>query len=248
MGKRLGPALLAGAILAVLLTAPAPADVSITYPTGPDPAVSEWPRWPYPVTCGGLAFDPVASFGGATEAEKGSGGPELALRRYLEVAAAEAPVPKSYWRLVAATETRAEFAEGRLEQGPLWFSFELSEGEWRPTAPLGYCVPRTIREGRTAARWTLAEDQVLGKNTRRLRIVPSGSGCNGGRSVDAMVEKPVFSQTGKRLVMTIWLEPLPPGAYTCQALIEPPLTVKLPGRRGDRRLFDGRTYPPRLRQ
>ena len=248
MGKRLGPALLAGAVLAVLFTAPAQAGVSITYPTGPDPAVSEWPRWPYQVACGGLPFDPVASFGGATEAEKGSGGPELALRRYLEVAATEAAISKSYWRLVVAGETRAEFAEGRLGQGALWVSFELSGGEWRPTAPLGYCVPRTIREGRPAGRWTLAEDQVLGKNTRRIRIVPSGGGCNGGRSVNAMVERPVFTQFGRKLVMTIWLEPLPPGGYTCQALIEPPLSVRLPGRLGSRRLFDGGTYPPRLRQ
>ncbi len=44
--------------------------------------------------------------------------------------------------------------------------------------------------------------------------------------------------------MTILLEPLPPGAYTCQGIIDPPLAVKLSKRLGKRRLFDGGTYPP----
>ena len=235
-------------LLTLVLAMPARAGFSITYPKGPDPAVSEWPQWPYRVSCGGLPFDPVAAFGGPTEAEKGSGGPELALVKYLDAVAAQTALSKRYWRLVAATETRAEFAEGRLDQGPAWLALQLSGGEWKPAGTLGYCVPRTVSDGRVAGRWTLAEDQVLGKNTRRIRIVPGGGGCNGGRSVNAMVERPVFSQVGKRLVMTIWLEPLPPGNYTCQALIEPPLSVKLPGRLGSRRLFDGGTYPPRLRQ
>ena len=44
--------------------------------------------------------------------------------------------------------------------------------------------------------------------------------------------------------MTILLEPLPPGVYTCQGVIEPPLIVRLPGRLGERTLFDAGTYPP----
>jgi hypothetical protein len=48
------------------------------------------------------------------------------------------------------------------------------------------------------------------------------------------------------LVLTIWIRPLPPGPYTCEARIEPPLKLKLPGGRlGKRRLWDGSTYPPR---
>lgn len=44
--------------------------------------------------------------------------------------------------------------------------------------------------------------------------------------------------------MTILLDPLPPGSYTCQGVIEPPMHVRLPGRLGKRRLFDSGTYPP----
>jgi hypothetical protein len=237
------------ALLVVLSAGTASAGVSIIYPKGPDPAVSEWPHWPYPVSCGGLPFDPVAAFGGPTEAEKGTGGPEQALARYLEVAATEASISKSYWRLVAADETRVEFAEGRLEQGAAWLRFQLSGGAWKPVGTLDFCVPRTIREGSESAQWGIDGSQTLGPNTRRVKVnLSAGDGCDGGRSLDAAAERPEFRQFGKRLVMTIWLEPLPPGIYTCQKLVEPPLVVKLPGRLGDRRLFDGRTYPPRLRQ
>ncbi|MFI5027569.1 MAG: hypothetical protein ACHQCF_01135 [Solirubrobacterales bacterium] len=249
MGRRPGAMFMLVGVLVLFGVGRARADhFSITYPKGPDPAVSEWPTWSYPVSCGGLEFDPVAAFGGPTEAEEGSGGPEIALARYLDAVTAETTISRKYWRLVAATETRAEYAEGRLAQGPLWIAFELSGDEWRPAGGPHYCEPRTVREGRLAGRWTLAGSQVIGKNTRRIQVVPGGAGCNGGRSVNAMVEKPVFTQVGRKLVMTIWLEPLPPGIYTCQALVEPPLSVKLPGRLGNRRLYDGATYPPRVRQ
>jgi hypothetical protein len=221
---------------------------SIVYPKGPDPAVGEWPAWSSQVSCGGLDFNPVAAFGGPTEAESGTGGAELALQRYLAEISAYTTVSKRYWRLLAATETRTEFAEGRLEQGPLWLSFELSNGQWTHVGMPSYCVPRTVREGRVATRWTLTRGQALGRKTKRILVDLSGGGCNGGASLNAMAEKPEFRQFGKRLVMTIWLKPLPPGVYTCQALVEPPLAVKLPGRLGGRRLFDGATYPPRLRQ
>jgi hypothetical protein len=221
---------------------------SIVYPKGPDPAVSEWPAWPDQVSCGGLDFNPIAAFGGPTEAERGTGGAELALQKYLDEVAAYTTISKRYWRLLSATETRAEFAEGRLEQGPLLLAFELANGRWSHVGLPSYCVPRTVREGRVATRWTLARGQALGRSTRRIRVDLAGGGCNGGASLNAMAERPEFRQFGKRLVMTIWLEPLPPGIYTCQALVEPPLAVRLPGRLGTRQLFDGATYPPRLRQ
>lgn len=54
--------------------------------------------------------------------------------------------------------------------------------------------------------------------------------------------------------MSVWLDPVGPGYHTCEGVVEPPLTVKLPGRLGNRLLYNGGTYPParaqssRLRQ
>jgi hypothetical protein len=64
-------------------------------------------------------------------------------------------------------------------------------------------------------------------------------------SQNERTRKPIFRQFGKRLVMIILLEPLSPGIYTCQGIIEPPLKVKLPARLGSRRLFDGGAFPPK---
>jgi len=56
--------------------------------------------------------------------------------------------------------------------------------------------------------------------------------------------KPVFFELGKRLLMVMRLKSLPPGGYTCEGIIEPPLRVKLPKPLGNRTLFDGGAYPP----
>lgn len=250
MGARRGifiSALLVG-VLAVG-AATARAGFGIFYPKGPDPAVREWPSWPAPVSCGGLSFDPVAAFGGPTEAEKGPGEPEAVLRSMLDEFASRAGVSRHYWRIMAATEDRVEFAEGRLSQGPLVIPLERTSAGWRPPSAPHYCAPRTVQEGSEGARWAIDGSQTLSPNTRLIKVdlSPTYEGCDGGRSLNEAARRPVFRQFGKRLVMTIWLEPIEPGIYTCQKLIEPPLVVRLPGRLGDRRLFDGLTYPPRPR-
>jgi hypothetical protein len=50
---------------------------------------------------------------------------------------------------------------------------------------------------------------------------------------------------GRKLVITMTLEPVSPGPHTCQEVVEPPLTVRLPGRLGTRKLYDGGSFPPR---
>jgi hypothetical protein len=216
----------------------------VKYASGPDPAVYRWPSWPYPTSCLGVSFDPVAVFSGPTEAEKGSGGPELALRRYLNEGLYP-QVPTRFWRLVTATDTRVSFASGRLEQGLFWLAVELVDGEWRVAGNLDECRARTVRDGEVAVRWDRAPGQGLTRRAKRVLVKLTGSeGCNGGRSLNAAAE-PEFRRVGGKLVLTVWVEPLPPGVYTCEKRIEGPLTVKLPGRLGRRQLWDGSFYPPR---
>ena len=59
-------------------------------------------------------------------------------------------MPTRFWRLVAATETRAFFASGRLEQGLFWLAFELVDGQWRLAGNLEECRARTVRDGSVA--------------------------------------------------------------------------------------------------
>ena len=69
--------------------------------------------------------------------------------------------------------------------------------------------------------------------------------CDGGRSQNDRLQKPEFREQNGRLLMSLWLRPLPPGGYTCQGLSEPPVTIELPEPLGERELMDGGAYPPR---
>ena len=69
---------------------------------------------------------------------KGPGGPELALRKYLDDGLYP-QVPTKFWRLVAAAETHAFFASGRLEQGLFWLAVQFVEGQWRVVGTLDEC-------------------------------------------------------------------------------------------------------------
>jgi hypothetical protein len=239
------------ALLLCLAGAAAAQGWGIRYAQGPDPAVAAWPSWPHPTACDGVSFDPVSVFSGPTEAELGSGGAELALRRYLDEGLYP-HVPTRFWRPVSVTETSAHFASGRLQQGLFWLDFELVDGSWRVAGDLEECRPRTVRKGILAARWAPVDGQVLTPATRRIRVDLASPyrECNGGRDDSRAAEAPSFVSRGKRLVLSIWVPPapeLPPGfAYNCKGRKRTPLSVRLPGRLGSRSLWDGGVYPPVL--
>jgi hypothetical protein len=234
--------------LCALLIASAAASASgfaVTYASGPDPALSRWPEWPYPVGCLGVTFEPVSVFGGPTEAERGTGAPEMALRRYLDEGLYP-QLPTEFWRQVATSPGRVSFSSGRLELGLFWLTAgETSPGQWSIVGNVDECRARSLRDGEAAIDWALAKGQKLGRGTRRIDVKLHSSGaCDGGRSHDRAAE-PEFRQTGGKLVLTVWLKPLPPGNYTCRRRSEGPLSLKLPKPLGDRQLWDGGSFPPR---
>lgn len=235
------------ALCSALMSAGSPVQAEIAL--GPDPAVQEWPDWPYPTTCHDLAFDPVAAFSSPTGVEHGSRPSEVALREYLREMESwpYRLVPLSNWRLLAETSDRADFASGRLlgPGGPSVISVEYEDGAWKGSGLSGGCWPESIVGGIRAIKWRLASDQkALGKDTRTIQVDLGPGPCASGRSQNARAMKPVFRQIGRKLLMIMRLRPLPPGHYSCEGIIDPPLAVRLPGRLGKRKLYDGGTYPP----
>lgn len=219
---------------------------------GPDPAVKEWPNWPYPTSCDGygLAFNPVSVFSGPTGAELGSKPSEVALRNFLrsEGWVRQLGASAHDWRLLAETDKAAEFASGRLAHPNRMssMSFELDGGEWKWSGFSSGCQPTSIVKGRPALTWRIsAEQETVDRNTRKLLINLGPGPCSGGMSQNARAKKPIFRRLGgRRWLMIMQLKPLPPGPHTCQGIIEPPLEVTLPSKIGKRKLLDGATYPP----
>jgi hypothetical protein len=228
-------------LLAVLIL-PAPGQALPA--SAPDPAVLAWKNWPFEASCYAV-FDPVAVFSRPATAERGSAPAQVGLRQVFS-AQSFPPLPPNRWRAVTETEKEAVFVHGSLDApfGPIWVRLER-EGEGWEWSGSGTCSPSTTVHGLGAVTWSLSAGQRLGPQTRRLRVHLGPGPCSSGMSQNKRARKPIFRQLGRRLVMIILLEPLPPGFYTCQGVSEPPLTVRLPSRLGSRKLFDGGSFPPR---
>jgi hypothetical protein len=212
-----------------------------------DPVVEKWLGWPYQTTCGGPPFNPLEAFSGPVGVERGDSPSERALGEFLKKERwTREYVPAHDWRLLVETDSIAEFASGRLggAQGPGTMSFELVDGRWKWSGLSSGCRPASIVDGHTAISWALVPGQRLSPSTRTVRVNLSGGPCDGGRSLNAHAH-PVFQQIGKNLLMSVWLDPPPPGGGTCVGIVEPPRKFKLPEALGDRILFEAGAFPPR---
>jgi hypothetical protein len=223
----------------------APTSSQALLPSTPDPAVEAWRSWPFEASCYSR-FNPVQVFSSQADAELGSTPAEAALR---EITTQAFPsLPDSGWRRATETETEAVFVHGallsRTAPGPEWVYLKQTDGSWKLVGT-GTCAPRTTLHGLLAATWELDPKQPPpGPKTRWLSIYLSTTGCSSGMSPNDRARKPIFRQFGKRLVMIVLVDPLPPGLYTCQGVVGPPLKVRLPGRLGTRTIFDGGSFPP----
>lgn len=243
------PSLVCAGVIAMLAIGVSTAIAAREKPAaGPDPAVSEWTEWPHPVSCGGPPFDPVASFSSPTGVEREKTPQARALRRFIAFFPDEF-VRRHDWRLLAEEDGEAVFGAGRLPDEVEVISVERRKGAWKGWGYSSRCEPASIRREREAITWELAPDQPqLGVKTHSILVQLGPGECNGGKPQANRLQKPEFREQNGALLMSLWLKPLPPGGYTCQGLIEPPVRIRLPEPLGSRQLMDGGTYPPRLEQ
>ncbi len=209
----------------------------------PDPAIERWPSWPHRVGCSDRTVDPVAAFSKAPSAERGKGAPEAALRDF--VATADG-VPKRGWRLLVKTDDRAEFVHGRLDGNLIWLGLDLRSYTWIGSGPQR-CEPRSFREGNPAQQWFLYPGLPAPEpSTKSVVVAIHELACAGGRDPVRNLERPYYVRYGKRaIVVAFWTKPLGDGIHSCPANPIGRFELKLPGPLGDRKLFDGSTYPPR---
>jgi len=239
---------LAVTIVAALLLAAVPAAAASAKAKAPaekpKPVLEEWPRWPYPVSCGEFAFDPVAVLSSPVGVEYGSKPSEQALRAVLEDPSLDWLGYGWGWRLAGEDADSAQFLRGEPGTGLHSIAVAIKDGRWQWAGSTSSCsLTSRVYGDYYAIDWVPADDRPLGPNTRRVRVRLTGGPCRGNLQISDRAHF-VFRQLGKRLLMSAWIDPLPPGPATCPGVVEPVLTVKLPGRLGQRKLFDGGTYPP----
>lgn len=228
--------MLAGALTLAVFVAAAGAAVKS------DPALERWQKWPYRVGCSDLSVNPTKAFTRTSSAEQGEGNPETELRHFL---ASTDGVPKRGWRPLARTSERAEFVHGRLDEGLLWLGLDLDSYRWIGGGPLE-CEPRSFRNGNPAQPWFFDLDAPApDPSAESVTVAIHEQACTGGRNPITHLERPVYTRYGKRAIVVIfWTERLE-GPHSCPGNPIGRLELKLPGPVGDRKLFDGSTYPPR---
>jgi hypothetical protein len=214
----------------------------------PDPAVRAWPHWPGKVACGPNApsFHPGSTLSRPAEAEKGSLPAEVALREWLREK--RRPGPERHgWRLLGANEEVAEFIRGDIgDESAEQVAFRRSGDRWQPAFRLhGSCEFHVRRGSRVATSWSLAPGSRPSPSTRIVKVQLEARECSSGRMASARLERPELRRENGALLMTLWLRPLPPGNYTCQGVLEPPVIMKLPRQLGQDELLDGGVFPPR---
>jgi hypothetical protein len=218
-------------------------------PASPDPALADWPGWPYQATCGYMGFSPVRVFSGSAQAEHRDGAAEAALRGML-ARNFPFPLPDHGWRLGARRRGKALFLHGRLgaefeSPGQLEdLELERRDGRWQMRTGGGFCNMFTVWHGRDAGAWQLAPKQPpLGPATQRRQVI-TGARC--GRNQKPPQITPRFDEIAGKLVMTLLLRYQDTPGGICEPGLPPwpPVVVELPEPLGDRELYDGAFFPP----
>lgn len=238
--------------VAGLLLAPA-ANAS----AGADPVVDEWPGWPYRVSCGVGAFDPIATFSAPARAERGQLRSARVLRRFLGEGVIPW-LPRRNWRLAIDRPRELQFVHGRpgaeVESGEelQWLRLRHKRGRWRMSDNSGPCylssTLTSVAQGKWATSWYLADEQPqLTPETRQIKVYV-GAPCSARVKKPAVLAKPPqFTEISGKLVMAIWLSfgSLHQRTVCDEGLVAgPTVTVELPEPLGDRGLVDGGVFPP----
>jgi hypothetical protein len=96
---------------------------------------------------------------------------------------------------------------------------------------------------RSAARWGLDPATLPDANDRSISVGVWEVACSGGRDIRDKILPPEITYEPGRVIVTLWLEPLPvlePNeVLTCEGVAPVPYTVNLSEAPGDRVLVDG---------
>lgn len=177
-------------------------------------------------------------------AEQGAGPEAEGLRAVLGGGEELGGYPARGWRELARTEAEVLFATGEPPEDLLGLVLERRGEAWVFRSS-GGCVPEVVRDGLARAEWRLAAGAPApGPASEVVEVEVTERACAGGQSSEARVVGPEVAYGVDAVVVTFFVEPLPPGDVTCQGNPSSLRSVRLSESLGDRSLLDGGVYPP----
>ncbi|MCL2594373.1 MAG: hypothetical protein FWD83_02450 [Promicromonosporaceae bacterium] len=117
----------------------------------------------------------------------------------------------------------------------------MGEGTVAATLPTWYGSTCATPLPFDAAVWTLAPGTVLTPDTTSFEVLATRLGCSGGYTGEIVYTSTV--RWGNELVVTLGVEPLGDGTFTCPGNEEVLHTIELGAPLGDLRLVDGQCVP-----
>lgn len=199
-------------------------------------------------TCASPPFVPAELFTQEVGAETKEGEVYDALRFHLEEGTGFGPYPDGPWYEIQVSEDRAFFLalyDRQSPDGPIGvdMSLELEGGAWN-WAGAGECKPYAFAPDLGTATWALADPEPAATDTTFTALVTELA-CTGGQSSEGRVQSPIIDYGDEEIIVTFFVDPLPPGTYTCPGNPSTSVTVDLDQPLGNRALMDGGTYPSR---
>lgn len=185
----------------------------------------------------------------ALDALRGAERADHPLARRLQEMFADGSLPdRSGWQLVVFDDQEALFLVPAApnDGSDFWHAeFENVAGSWEP-ARFGQCDIQPAFEGSQAATWELAPGEIPGSDTQTFDVIVTEQTCASGASPEGRIIGPAVVQLEDAVIVILGTRPRP-GPQTCGPAPSALVRVELPEPLGERRLFDGFTFPPEPR-
>jgi hypothetical protein len=98
----------------------------------------------------------------------------------------------------------------------------------------------SLPSGASPAVWLYDPDQPApGPDTTSFKALVTEQACSGARDIRGLLLPPMIEYLEFQVTVSLYLEPLPPGAHECPGNPTTPFVIELAEPLGERRLVDG---------
>lgn len=214
-------------------------------PTGsPSATAASGPELPGLLVCeGGDVAVPANLLREPANAELGPDLPALALREFVATPeAASLELPTAGWRRVAISASSVTF----LAHGPAgWVTATInqsSDGSWQFFEGGGCPLHIRLPDALGFAKWRIDPAQPPAAEGLTVTVLVTEISCASGKPPLGRLMPPIVMTTDDAVTISVAVRKLP-GGQDCPSNPEAAVVIQLDGPLGNRRLFDGSSFP-----